>query len=255
MKPIAAIVVFFSLMLPSLVLGFGNYATTKENIIADVNQALAQTILDKNADHITVDTLRVFRSKLKIDELRETSYLSICTEAPSNVTFCSDTMSYKVGDERLYIRAYPNCSKAAIFGMSEQKLPSILFIISILWGLSSIMFFRMKPSENVNNIIESETISVGSLHFSKSSNRFWNEKRQEIYFTPMQHRLMQMFIAADGHRLSVEEICHTLWPGKEDARDTLYTLVRRIKPVLGKACNVKIEAEKGHFYVLKTKNS
>lgn len=255
MKPIAAIIVFFSLMLPSLVLGFGNYATTKENIIADVNQALAQTILDKSSDRITVDTLRVFRSKLKIDELRATSYLSICTEAPSNVTFCSDTMSYKVGDERLYIRAYPNCSKAAIFGMSEQKLPSILFIISILWGLSSIMFFRMKPSENVNNIIESETISVGSLHFSKSSNRFWNEKRQEIYFTPMQHRLMQMFIAADGHRLSVEEICHTLWPGKEDARDTLYTLVRRIKPVLGKACNVKIEAERGHFYVLKTEKS
>lgn len=61
MKPITAIVVFFSLMLPSLVLGFGNYATTKENIIADVNQALAQTILYKNADHITVDTLRVFQ--------------------------------------------------------------------------------------------------------------------------------------------------------------------------------------------------
>lgn len=255
MKPIAAIIVFFSLMLPSLFLSYGNYTTTKEYIINDVNQALAQTILYKTYDHITVDTLKVFRSKLQIDQLKETSYLSICTEAPSNVTFCSDTMSYKVGDERLYIRAYPNCSKAAIFDMSEQKLPSILFIISILWGLSSIMFFRMKPSENVNNIIESGTISVGTLYFSKSSNRFWNEKRQEIYFTPMQHRLMQMFIAADGNRLSVEEICHTLWPGKEDARDTLYTLVRRIKQVLEKACNVKIETEKGHFYVLKTKES
>lgn len=255
MKPIAAIIVFFSLMLPSLFLSYGNYTTTKEYIINDVNQALAQTILYKTYDHITVDTLKVFRSKLQIDQLKETSYLSICTEEPSKIPFCSDTMSYKVGDERLYIRAYPNCSKAAIFDMSEQKLPSILFIISILWGLSSIMFFRMKPSENVNNIIESGTISVGTLYFSKSSNRFWNEKRQEIYFTPMQHRLMQMFIAADGNRLSVEEICHTLWPGKEDARDTLYTLVRRIKQVLEKACNVKIETEKGHFYVLKTKES
>lgn len=253
MKPITAIVVFFSLMLPSLALGFGNYATTKENIIADVNQALAQTILDKNADHITVDTLRVFRSKLKIDELRETSYLSICTEAPSNVTFCSDTMSYKVGDERLYIRAYPNCSKAAIFGMSGQKIPSILFLLSLIWGAFSLMYLRTKSLDCYS--VEPETITIGTLHFSKSSNRFWNEKRQEIYFTPMQHRLMQMFIAADGHRLSVEEICHTLWPGKEDARDTLYTLVRRIKPVLERACNVKIEAEKGHFYVLKTDKS
>ncbi|WP_283388958.1 helix-turn-helix domain-containing protein [Barnesiella viscericola] len=253
MKPIAAIIVFFSLMLPSLFLSYGNYTTTKEYIINDVNQALAQTILYKTYDHITVDTLKVFRSKLQIDQLKETSYLSICTEEPSKIPFCSDTMSYKIGDERLHIRAYPNCSKAAIFGMSEQKLPSILFIISILWGLSSIMFFRMKPSEKVNNIIELETISVGALHFSKSSNLFFDEARKEIYFTPMQYQLMKMFIIAKNHRLSVEEICHSLWPGKEDARDTLYTLVRRIKPVLERACNVKIEAEKGHFYVLKTK--
>lgn len=253
MKPIAAIIVFFSLMLPSLFLSYGNYTITKEYIINDVNQALAQTILYKAYDHITVDTLKVFRSKLQIDQLKETSYLSICTEEPSKIPFCSDTMSYKIGDERLHIRAYPNCSKAAIFGMSEQKLPSILFIISILWGLSSIMFFRMKSSEKVNDHIESEMINVGALHFSKSSNLFFDETRKEIYFTPMQYQLMKMFMIAKGHRLSMEEICHTLWPGKEDARDTLYTLVRRIKPVLEKACNVKIETEKGHFYVLKTK--
>lgn len=44
MKPITAVIVFFSLMLPSLALSYGNYVTTREHIIADVNQALAQTI-------------------------------------------------------------------------------------------------------------------------------------------------------------------------------------------------------------------
>lgn len=253
MKPITAIIVFFSLMLPSLMLSFGNYTIAKEYIIADVNQALAQTILYKSSDRITADTLRVFRSKLKIDKLRETSYLSICTEEPSKVTFCSDTMSYKVGDERLHIRAYPNCSKAAIFGMSEQKLPSVLFALSLIWGAFSLMYLRRK-SQKEGYSVEPEVIAVGTLYFSRSANLFLNEKRQEIYFTPMQYRLMQMFVVAEDHRLSVEEICRTLWPGKDDARDTLYTLIRRLKPVLESVCNVRIEAVKGHFYTLTAKD-
>lgn len=63
MKPITAVIVFFSLMLPSLVLSYGNYVTTREHIIADVNQALAQTILQKASDEITPDTIRVFKSR------------------------------------------------------------------------------------------------------------------------------------------------------------------------------------------------
>lgn len=67
MKPITALIVFFSLMLPSLILSYGNYTTTKEYIIEDVNQALAQTILLKKYDRITADTLKVYRSNLKIE--------------------------------------------------------------------------------------------------------------------------------------------------------------------------------------------
>ena len=43
MKPI---IVFFSLMFPALFLGYNNYAEAKENIIKDVNQALAKTVSD-----------------------------------------------------------------------------------------------------------------------------------------------------------------------------------------------------------------
>ena len=35
MKPITAIIVFFSLMFPALFLGYNNYAEAKENIIKD----------------------------------------------------------------------------------------------------------------------------------------------------------------------------------------------------------------------------
>ncbi len=81
-------------MIPSLFLSYGNYTTAKEHIIDDVNQALAQTILYKQSDRITADTLKVYRSKLKIDRLKKTSYLAMCTEETSNVSFCSDTMTY-----------------------------------------------------------------------------------------------------------------------------------------------------------------
>lgn len=98
-------------------------------------------------------------------------------------------------------------------------------------------------------------IKVGSLSFYQDSNIFLDNQRQEIYFTPMQLQLMKMFVESKNHKLSVEEICNTLWPGKEDARDTLYALIRRLKPIVEKTSNIRIMAEKGHYYVLKIKSS
>ena len=74
MKPITAIIVFFSLMFPALFLGYNNYAEAKENIIKDVNQALAKTVIYKMPTKITADTLQVFKSNLQINQLKETSY-------------------------------------------------------------------------------------------------------------------------------------------------------------------------------------
>ena len=58
-------------MLPALFLGYVNYATAKENIIEDVNQALAKTVLCKNPNKITIDTLHVFKSNLQINQLKK----------------------------------------------------------------------------------------------------------------------------------------------------------------------------------------
>ncbi len=95
MKPITAIIVFFSLMFPALFLGYNNYAEAKENIIKDVNQALAKTVIYKMPTKITADTLQVFKSNLQINQLKETSYLSLCTEEQSRITFCIVTVSFK----------------------------------------------------------------------------------------------------------------------------------------------------------------
>ena len=96
MNPFIAITVFFSLMIPSLFLSYSNYTTTKKYILDDVNLALTQTILYKQSDRITADTLKVYRSNLKIDMFKKTSYLALCTEESSNVSFCSNTMTYNI---------------------------------------------------------------------------------------------------------------------------------------------------------------
>lgn len=44
-------------MFPALFLGYNNYAEAKENIIKDVNQALAKTVIYKMPTKITADTL------------------------------------------------------------------------------------------------------------------------------------------------------------------------------------------------------
>ncbi len=80
--------------MPSIFLGYNNYMIAQENIIEDVNQALATTILKMSSDRITADTLNLYRQELKINQLKNTSYLSLCTEEPSKITFCSDTYSH-----------------------------------------------------------------------------------------------------------------------------------------------------------------
>lgn len=42
---------------------------------------------------------------------------------------------------------------------------------------------------------------------------------------------------------------------KPDASDTLYTLVRRIKPIIEQHGNLHIESDRGRAYVLKDKSS
>lgn len=250
MKPINAIIVFVSCITISVSLSYVNYRLAKENIIEDVNQALAKTILTEPYNRITADTLYTYKSNLRISQLKETSYLSLCTEEPSKVSFCSDTMSYIVGNKTLHIRAYPNCTTAAIFNMSEQTIPGILFISSLLWGIFSLIYLHKKNALGVHSNSDLPMLSCGNLFFSESADQFYNNKKEPIYFTPMQLSLMKMLIRSDNKRLSTEEICHNLWPKKDNAKESLYTLIRRLKPIVESNSNVRITSDKSGYYTL-----
>lgn len=250
MKPITSIIVFLSLMIPSLFLSYGNYTTARQHIIEDVNQALAQTILYNTSEQITADTLKVFKSKLKIEALKETSYLSMCTNEPSKISFCSDTMSYKYGDERLHVRAYPNCSKATVFSISDQTTPGCMFFISLTWGLFSLAYFYRKNNSENQYEQEIPSIRFGNLSYSEARSMFYNDRHEAIYFTPMQCAFMKLLITSENKMLSIDDICVRLWPGKQNAKESLYTLVRRLKPIVENSCNMQIVSHKGGYYSL-----
>ena len=72
---------------------------------------------------------------------------------------------------------------------------------------------------------------------------------KEVSLTPMQRQLLTMFFQADNHQLSKQIIADALWPKKPDASDTLYTLIRRIRPILADN-GLKITSGRGKDYQL-----
>ena len=143
----------------------------------------------------------------------------------------------------MYIRAYPNCSNATIFSLSEQALPATLLAMSVLWAMFSWVYLRRGRAETLPAAPAKQVLALGNLSFSVDDGRFYGERDEEIYFTPMQLSLMRMLMTS-------EELCANLWPKKENARETLYTLVRRLRPILERHSNLRLVAEKGGYYAL-----
>ena len=122
---------------------------------------------------------------------------------------------------------YAQCSTATIFSMSEQRPALALWTLAMLW-ITFCFFYRQRKI-------------------------FFDAQGEYVRLTPMQQQLMEMFFRSDTHLLTKTEICSTLWPKKEDASETLYTLIRRLKPIIEQHSDLKIESDRGRSYELKTK--
>ena len=107
------------------------------------------------------------------------------------------------------------------------------------------------PIEGDGFVIEGN--SFGGLTFSEAEKRFFATNGDAVQLTPMQQQLMEMFYQSPAYTLTKAEICAALWPGKPDASDTLYTLIKRLKPVVEQHSNLKIESDRGKSYRLTIK--
>lgn len=224
-------IVFSFLMLCALCTSTNSYRRTEYMIAQDVNQALNQVLLKMPDNVVTTDTICCYRNCLTIAELKDTAGIAMRTVR-------------RGGRWETKLVAEANCNFATTFMMSDQKASCSLLFIGMLWLLGSLWYVRRnKPELIVQGLV------YGGIVFY--DDKFMTVSGDEIRLTPMQHSLLEMFITTDSHTLSKQEICDRLWPKKPDASDTLYTLIRRIKPIIETHSILKIESDRGKSYSLK----
>ena len=221
MKQRYAVIVLFALIIASSFTSLDSYRSTSKMVNEDMDRALALALEEQQSDVISQDTIRTFNNHLQIAELRGKATLAV------------DTRGQK-------FKAYAHCSEATIFSLSDQRPATILWALTGLWAL--LMWYR----SSCNN-------AFGGLTYSEEDRRFYAADGSQVQLTPMQHQLMEMFFQSPSHSLSKTEICDALWPKKPDASETLYTLIRRLKPFVEQYSDLKIESDRSKSYRLKIK--
>ena len=218
MKQQYAVVVLFALIIASGMVSLTSYKATEKLVTEDVNQALAKALDEQQSDVISADTIQVFNKHLQMEALRGRAVLAV--------------------DTRREFRPRPQVSTATILSLSDQRPAIVLWSIALLWGLFCMYQHRRKMTLGL----------YGGL--ALQNGRFVNAKGCEVKFTPMQQQLMEMLWLSPSHQLSKAEICDALWPKKPDASETLYTLIRRLKPIIEEHSDLKIESDRGKSYGL-----
>ena len=228
MKPRYSVLILLALIVASGLTGYHSYSTTRQLVTQDMNDALARTLEQQQTNVISADTIRVFNNYLQLEQLRGKAVLAVDTRQRD-------------------FRCYAKCSAATIFSMSDQRPASVLWMMAVLWGFFCFHRRRKLTFQPVG------ASHFGGLSFSESDGRFFDAQGNHVKLTPMQQQLMEMFFRSPSHLLTKAEICEALWPKKDDASETLYTLIRRLKPVIEQHSKLKIEADRGRAYELKNR--
>ncbi len=230
-----AAIVLFALIIASSLTSFGSYSSTSRIVNEDMARALALALEEQQSDVIiSQDTIRTFNKHLQIAELRGKATLAV------------DTHGQK-------FKAYARCSEATIFSLSDQRPATILWVLTGFWAM--LMWYHRRQSvmgEPLAVTINNRN-AFGGLTYFEEDGRFYAADGSQVQLTPMQHQLMEMFFLSPSHSLSKTEICDALWPKKPDASETLYTLIRRLKPVVEQHSDLKIESDRGKAYRLRAK--
>ena len=229
-----AVIVLFALIIASSLTSIGSYNSTSRLVNEDMDRALALALEEQQSDVISQDTIRTINNHLQIAELRGKATLAV------------DTRGQK-------FKAYAHCSEATIFSLSDQRPATVLWVLTGFWAM--LMWYRRRQSA----VGEPLTVTVanrnafGGLTYLEEDGRFYAADGNLVQLTPMQHQLMEMFFKSPSHSLTKTEICNALWPKKPDASETLYTLIRRLKPVVEQHSDLKIESDRSKAYRLRIK--
>ena len=252
-----------ALMIASVITCYFSYSNAKQNIANDLNDALFALANENSELWTRPDTIAAIR------HMHETTNKPLIYQA-SDVNFRNPTLkdeayftialidnknvSHRIGGNMLVsdsimlmpehateglaiqVQGFANCSMASIFYASDQTLPGILFLFTIL-SMASMLIWKRKETETPDE----EFIAVSA-----------SPSLDGIKLTPMQRQLTRMLLEAPGMKVDKRSLCESLWSNKINADDSLYTLVKRTKNALAEA-NMEIVCNRGDSYELRVK--
>ena len=231
------ILIFILLCLSAMATSCGSYRKAERNIENDLKQALAKTINEKGMETMRQDSIRAYRSIARTEgEMMtiavgdETLRRHLRNPQLGEMAFITYTVRCERGGWKVTFDTEAKCSAAMIWSLSDQRLSAWLSVMALL---SLALSFRGRRQR--------QPITMDSF--------------SATHLTPMQRQLMEMFVASGSHRLSKHEICDALWPKKDDASETLYALISRLKRELDKTSSFDIISDRGRAYILKRRKS
>ena len=231
------ILIFLLLCLSAMATSCGSYRKAERNIENDLKQALAKTINEKGMETMRQDSIRAYRSIARTEgEMMtiavgdETLRRHLRNPQLGEMAFITYTVRCERGGWKVTFDTEAKCSAAMIWSLSDLRLSAWLSVMALL---SLALSFRGRR--------QLQPITMDSF--------------SATHLTPMQRQLMEMFVASGSHRLSKHEICDALWPKKDDASETLYALISRLKRELDKTSSFDIISDRGRAYILKRRKS
>ena len=231
------IVIFILLCLSAMATSCGSYRKAERNIENDLKQALAKTINEKGMETMRQDSIRAYQSIARTEgEMMtiavgdETLRRHLRNPQLGEMAFITYTVRCERGGWKVTFDTEAKCSAVMIWSLSDQRLSAWLAVMALL---SLALSFRGRR--------QLQPITMDSF--------------SATHLTPMQRQLMEMFVASGSHRLSKHEICDALWPKKDDASETLYALISRLKRELDKTSSFDIISDRGRAYILKRRKS
>ena len=231
------ILIFIVLCLSALTTSYGSYRSEERAIESDMRQALAKTINEKGMETMRQDSIRAYRSMIHAEG--ETMTIAVGDETLRRhlrepllreKVYITYTVGRENGRWKVMFNTEAQCSAAMIWNMSDQRLSLVLAVMAMIS-----LAFSFRGRKQLQPVVM--------------------ENFSDAHLTPMQRQLMEMFLSSESHRLSKHEICNALWPKKDDANETLYALISRLKRELSRSTDFDIVSDRGRAYILKKRKS
>lgn len=253
-----------ALMIASAISCSFSYSTAKQDIAEDLNDAMLALANENSELWTRPDTIAAIRQmyttthkpliyqasdvNFKNPNLKEYAYFTLALIDNKNAApkipgnkIASDSIMLvpqpAADGLAIQVQGFADCSMASVFIASDQTLPGVLFVLSIL-SMTGMLVWKRRTS----HIPETAVITLPA-----------SPSLDGIRLTPMQRQLAGMLLDAPDMRVDKQTLCRALWGNKSNAEESLYTLVRRTKTALADA-GMEIVCNRGDSYELRVNN-